>query len=46
MTAGFRGFSIAVVDHPAPLEAERRIDLAALGPVVAVALLVFADDSP
>src|SRR5690348_12030666 len=33
----------AVIDHPAPLEAERRIDLAADGAVIAVALLVRAD---
>src|SRR5882762_6798128 len=35
-------FGIAVIDHPAPLEAERRIDLAALGAEIAVALLVLA----
>src|SRR5271165_5142097 len=33
----------AVVDHPAPLEMQRGIDLAAAAPVVAVALLVLAD---
>ena len=32
-----------VIDHPAPLEMQRRIDLAAARPVVAVALLVFAE---
>src|ERR1700736_67836 len=36
-------FGIAVVDDPAPLEAERRIDLAALGAIIGVALLVPAD---
>src|SRR6266436_10341274 len=36
------GLGIAVVDHPAPLEAERRIDLAATGAVIAVALFVLA----
>src|SRR5258708_4848364 len=39
-----RGLSIAVVDHPAALEAERRIDLAALGAEIAVAELVFPDE--
>ena len=34
---------IAVIDHPAPLEAERRVDLAALGAIVGVALLVVTD---
>src|SRR4051794_2424683 len=34
---------IAVIDHPAPLEAEGRIDLAALGAIVGVTLLVLAD---
>src|SRR5205823_11431989 len=37
------GFGIAVVDHPATLETEGRVDLAAVGAVVAVALLVYAD---
>src|SRR4051794_39202846 len=37
-----RSFDHAVVDHPAPLKPERRIDLAALGAVVAVAELVLA----
>src|ERR1700739_3005437 len=32
----------AVIDHPAPFEMQRRIDLAAAGPIVAVALLVLA----
>src|SRR4051794_9980599 len=32
-----------IIDHPAPLEAERRVDLSAAGAVVAVALLVLAD---
>src|SRR6185312_1269312 len=34
---------VTIVDHPAPFEAERRIDLAPFGTEVAVALLVFAD---
>ena len=38
------GLRDPVIDHPAPLEAERRIDLAALGPVIAVAELVLADE--
>src|SRR6266852_9842800 len=33
----------AVIDHPAPLEVERGIDLAASGPIIAVALFVLAD---
>src|SRR6202167_3093885 len=37
------GLGIAVIDHPAPLEAERGVDLAALGAEIAIALLVFAD---
>src|SRR5260221_10591165 len=36
-------FGIAVVDDPAPLETKRRVDLAALGAIVGVALLVLAD---
>src|SRR5262249_7386437 len=39
-----RGFSHAIVDHPSSLVAERRIDLATLGAVVAVAELVLADE--
>src|SRR6476620_7350335 len=39
-----RGFDGAIVDHPAPLEPERRIDLATLGAVVAVAELVLANE--
>src|SRR6185503_4901527 len=39
-----RGFRLIVVDHPAALEAERRIDLAALGAVVAVAEFILADE--
>src|SRR5262249_54307346 len=39
-----RGFRGAVVDHPAPLEVQRRVDLAALGAVVAVAELVLAHE--
>src|SRR6185369_8279437 len=35
-----RGLGIAVVDHPAPLEPERLVDLAALGAVVRIAVLV------
>src|SRR5205085_11650514 len=38
-----RGLGIAVIDHPAPLETERRIDRATAGAVVAVALIVGAD---
>src|SRR5262245_32125918 len=38
-----RGFGIAVIDHPAPFEAQRRVDRPALGAVVAVALIVGAD---
>src|SRR6202051_3883602 len=37
------GLGVAVIDHPAPLEAERRIDLAPLGAEIAIALLVLAD---
>src|SRR5882757_6628376 len=37
------GFGVAVVDHPAPLEAERRIDLTAFGAKILVAELIFAD---
>src|SRR5207237_3022023 len=37
-----RRLGITVIDHPAPLEAERRIDRAALGAEIAVALLVGA----
>src|SRR6266480_1944470 len=33
----------AVINHPAPLEAECRVDLAAAATVIAVALLVLAD---
>src|SRR5271168_2480176 len=39
-----RGLGNAVIDHPATLEAERRIDLAAAGAVIPVAELVFADE--
>src|SRR5215468_11838325 len=39
-----RGLGIAVIDHPAALEAERRIDFAAAGAVVAIALIVGADE--
>src|ERR1700730_10151125 len=35
-----RGFGHAVVDHPAPLEAERTVYLAALGAVIAIAEFV------
>src|SRR6266566_4857145 len=38
-----RGLRIAVVDHPAALESERRIDLAAAGSVIAIAELVGPD---
>src|SRR5262245_60608929 len=37
-----RGLGDAVVDHPAALEVKRRIDLATLGAVVAIAELVLA----
>src|ERR1043166_9380559 len=37
-----RGFRGAVVDHPAPFEAETLVDLATLGPEVAVAEFVIA----
>ena len=37
------GFRVAVIDHPAALEAERLVDLAAAGPIVPVAELVLAD---
>src|SRR6185295_7108500 len=39
-----RGLGIAVVDHPAPLEVQHRIDLAAFGTVIAVAELILADE--
>src|SRR6185437_3143446 len=39
-----RGLRIAIVDDPAPLEAERRIDLSATGAIVAIAEFVVADD--
>src|SRR5712692_5747433 len=39
-----RGFGEAVIDHPAPLEAQARIDLAATRAVVAVAEFVLADE--
>src|SRR5882757_2219416 len=38
-----RGLGITVVDHPAPLKAERRVDLAADGAIIAITLLVRAD---
>src|SRR5947209_7823706 len=38
-----RGLRVAVVDHPAALEPERRIDLAAAGSVIAIAELVGPD---
>src|SRR5258705_13674616 len=38
-----RGLGITVVDHPAPLKAERRGDLAADGAIIAITLLVRAD---
>ena len=38
-----RGFGVTVVDHPAPLEAQRRVDLAATGAIVTVAAGVLAD---
>src|SRR5262249_30308955 len=39
-----RSLGIAVVDHPAPLEAERLVDLAAARAVVAVSVFVLADE--
>src|SRR6202158_4267586 len=39
-----RGLGDAAIDHPAPLEAEARIDLAAARAVVAVAEFVLADE--
>src|SRR6185437_11172350 len=39
-----RRLGIAVIDHPAPLEMQRRVDLPALGAIIAVALLVLADE--
>src|SRR5580698_961957 len=38
-----RGLGKSIIHHPAPLEAERGIDLAADGAVIAIALLVLAD---
>src|SRR5579883_22566 len=37
------GLGQAVIDDPAPLEMQGRIDLAAASPVIAIALLVLAD---
>src|SRR5258707_3519255 len=39
-----QGLSQTFVDHPAPLEAERRIDSTSLRPVVAIAVFVFAHE--
>ena len=39
-----RAFALAAIDHPAPLEAERRVDLAADRAVIGVAELVVAHD--
>jgi len=39
-----RGFGDAVIDHPAPLEAERRIDRSAARAVVGVAELIVTDE--
>src|SRR5690606_39932845 len=39
-----RGFSVPVIDHPAPLEAEGRIDLATPGAEITVAALVFRSE--
>src|SRR5262245_61572932 len=39
-----RRLGIAVIDHPAPVKTEHRIDLAALAAVVAIAALVLADE--
>ena len=38
-----RGLGDSVGDHPAPLESERRIDLAAAGPIIGVAERVVPD---
>src|SRR5262245_40024464 len=37
-------FRIAVIDHPAPLEPERLVDLAVAGPIVPVSELVLTDE--
>src|SRR5947209_2153944 len=42
--ADLRGFGIIAVDHPAPFEAERWIDLAALGTIIAIAEFILADE--
>src|SRR4051812_16190767 len=42
--ADLRGLRVAVVDHPAPLEAKRGIDLAALGAVINVSEFILAHD--
>src|SRR6185369_2954556 len=42
--ADLRGLGVVAIDHPAALEEKRRIDLAALGAVVAIAELVLADE--
>src|SRR5262247_1234414 len=39
-----RSLGIAVIDHPAPLEAKRLVDLAAARAVVVVAVFVLADE--
>src|SRR5205085_6303917 len=39
-----RGLGIAIVDHPAALETEGLVDLAAAGAVIAVAVLILADE--
>src|SRR5262245_2452216 len=39
-----RGLGVAVIDHPAPLEAKRLVDLAAARAVVVVAVFVLADE--
>src|SRR5271165_997896 len=41
---GHRGFGDAIIDHPAPLEAERRIDRSAARAVIGVAELIVTDE--
>src|SRR6185437_5643081 len=38
-----RGFGVAIINHPAPLEAKCRVDLAAAGAKIAIAEFVLAD---
>jgi hypothetical protein len=39
-----RGFGQTLVDHPPPFEAERRVDSAGFGPVIAIAVFVLAHE--